>query len=113
MCIRDSLITTLYGTILANMILGPLAGKLEYLSELDINRKEMLHTGIISLIEGENPRILEKKMLIYIDPHDRAEYIRYHEQLRISKERDEKFYKHWIEQQNKEWESLREILETG
>lgn len=108
-----ALITTLYGTIFANMLLGPLAGKLEYLSELDINRKEMLHTGIISLVEGENPRILEKKMLIYIDPRDRAEYIRYHEQLRISKERDEKFYKLWIEQQNKEWESLREILETG
>lgn len=108
-----ALITTLYGTMLANMFLGPLAGKLEYLSELDINRKEMFRTGIISLVEGENPRIMEKKMLIHVDPQSRAEYIKYHEGVRISKERDEKFYKLWIEQQNKEWDDLKRVLETG
>ncbi len=108
-----ALLTTLYGTIMANMLLGPLAGKLEYLSELDLNRKEMFRTGVLSIVEGENPRIMEKKMLIYVDPQSRAEYMRYHENIRISKARDEKFYKLWVEQQNKEWENLREILETG
>lgn len=108
-----ALLTTLYGTMAANMVLGPLAGKLEYLSELDINRKEMFRTGIISIVEGENPRIMEKKMLIHVDPQSRAEYIKYHEGIRISKERDEKFYKLWIEQQNKEWDDLKRVLETG
>ncbi|MEX2462871.1 MAG: MotA/TolQ/ExbB proton channel family protein [Balneolaceae bacterium] len=108
-----ALITTLYGTIFANMLLGPLAGKLEYLSEIDKNRKEMIRAGIISMVEGENPRIMEKKMLIYLEPSSRARYTKYHEDLRISKERDEKFYKLWIEQQNKEWEDLKRILETG
>ncbi len=108
-----ALLTTLYGTVMANMFLGPLAGKLEYLSELDINRKEMFRTGILSMVDGENPRIMEKKMLIHVDPQDRAEYVKYHENMRISKERDEKFYKLWIEQQNKEWDDLKEILETG
>lgn len=108
-----ALLTTLYGTMAANMVLGPLAGKLEYLTELDINRKEMFRTGIISLVEGENPRIMEKKMLIHVDPHSRAEYIKYYENIRISKERDEKFYKLWIEQQNKEWDDLKRVLETG
>jgi|SRR6056297_830070 len=108
-----ALLTTLYGTVLANMVLVPLAGKLEYLSELDNNRKEMFRTGILSMIDGENPRIMEKKMLIHVDPHDRAEYVKYHENMRISKERDEKFYKLWIEQQNNGWEDLKEILETG
>jgi len=108
-----ALITTLYGSILANMIFGPLAGKLEYLSELDRNRKEMFRIGIISIIEGINPRIMEKKMLIYIDPKSRAEYIKHHEELSILKKRDEKFYKLWIEQQDKEWESLKEVLATG
>jgi len=108
-----ALLTTLYGTVVANMLLGPLAGKLEYLSELDINRKEMFRTGIISLVEGENPRIMEKKMLIHVDPKSRAEYLKYHEGIRISKDRDEKFYKLWIEQQNKEWDDLRRVLETG
>lgn len=108
-----ALLTTLYGTIFSNMMFGPLAGKLEYLSELDLNRKEMFRTGILSLVEGENPRIMEKKMLIYVDPHSRAEYIKHHEELSISKERDEKFYQLWVEQQDKEWENLKEVLKTG
>lgn len=108
-----ALLTTLYGTILSNMLLGPLAGKLEYLSELDINRKQMFRAGINSMVEGENPRIMEKKMLIYVEPQDRAEYIKYYENVRINKQRDEKFHKLWIEQQDKEWDDLRKILETG
>jgi len=108
-----ALITTLYGTIFANMIFGPLAGKMEYLSELDVNRKNMIRIGILSMVDGENPRIMEKKMLIFLDPASRVEYTRYHEGLRISKERDEKFYKLWIEQQNKEWQDLKRVLETG
>lgn len=108
-----ALITTLYGTIFANVFFGPLAGKLEYLSELDRNRKELFRIGIISIIEGENPRIMEKKMLVYIDPKSRAEYMKHHEELSILKKRDEKFYKLWIEQQDKEWESLKEVLATG
>ncbi len=108
-----ALITTLYGTLFANMFFGPLAGKLEYLSEIDKNRKEMIRTGIISMVQGENPRIMEKKMLIYLEPSARSKYTKYHEDLRISKERDEKFYKLWVEQQNKEWEDLKRILETG
>jgi len=108
-----ALLTTLYGAVIANMLLGPLAGKLEFLSELDLNRKEMFRTGILSMVDGENPRIMEKKMLIHVDPKGRAEYIMYHESLRIGKERDEKLYQLWIEQQNNEWDDLKRILETG
>lgn len=108
-----ALITTLYGSILANMFFGPLAGKLDYLSELDRNRKEMFRIGILSIIGNENPRIMEKKMLIYVDPKSRADYIKHHEELSILKQRDEKFYKMWIEQQEQEWESLKEVLKTG
>lgn len=108
-----ALLTTLYGSMLSNMVFNPLAGKLAFLSEIDINRKEMFKVGILAIVEGENPRIMEKKMLIYIDPHDRAEYIKHHEELKILKERDERFYKLWIEQQDKEWESLKEVLKPG
>jgi chemotaxis protein MotA len=108
-----ALLTTLYGTIISNVVLGPLAGKLEYLSELDINRKRMFRVGLLSMVDGENPRIMEKKMLIFVDPKSRAEYIRYHEGIRIGKDRDEKFYKLWIEQQDEQWDNLRKVLETG
>ena len=108
-----ALLTTLYGSMFSNMLAGPLAAKLGYLSEIDLNRKRMFRVGILSIVEGENPRIMEKKMLIHIDPHSRAEYIKHHEELKIIKQRDEKFYKLWIEQQDKEWENLKEILKAG
>ncbi len=108
-----ALLTTLYGTIFANMIFNPLAGKLEYLSELDVNRKKMFQVAIISIVDGENPRIMEKKMLNYVDPQNRAEYLEFHDGIRITKEREEKLYKFWTEQQSSGWEDLRKTLETG
>ena len=108
-----ALLTTLYGTVAANMFFNPLAGKLEYLSELDTNRKWMFRVAIMSIVDGENPRIMDKKMLNYVDPRDRAEYLQFHEQIRLTKEHEEKLYKSWHEQQNSTWDDLRKTLETG
>lgn len=108
-----ALITTLYGTIFANMILGPLAGKLEYLSKLDLNRKEMFRVGILSMVEEENPRIMENKMLIYLEPKQRAEYKKYHDKLPYGTNRDEQLYQKWPSYQNEEWEKLNENLEVA
>jgi len=108
-----ALLTTLYGTIFANMVFNPLAGKLEYLSEMDINRKQMFRIAIMSIVEGENPRLMEKKMLNFVDPRSRAEYLQFHDNIRITKEREEKLYQYWVEQQSSGWEDLRKTLETG
>jgi len=105
-----ALITTLYGSIFSNMILGPLAGKLEYLSKLDHNRKQMFRVGILSIVDEENPRIMEKKMLLYLDPKNRAEYLKFHEELSIGNDRDKKLYNQWIEYQDKKWKTLNESL---
>ncbi|PAU94618.1 motility protein A [Aliifodinibius salipaludis] len=106
-----ALITTLYGTILSNMILGPLAGKLEYLSKLDLNRKEMFRVGVLSMVEEENPRIMENKMLIYLEPKKRAEYKKYHEKLAYGTDRVDRLYQKWPTYQTEEWEKLNENLE--
>ena len=111
--IAVALLTTLYGSMFSNMLFAPLAGKVEYLAEKDLKRKRMFRIGVLSMVEGENPRIMEKKMLIYIEPHQRAEYVKHHEGLKIMKARDEKLYKLWKEQQGKEWENLKKILEPG
>lgn len=108
-----ALLTTLYGSIFSNMVFTPLAGKLEFLNELDINRKQLFKVAILSMVEKENPRIMEKKMLVFIEPKDRAEYLKHHEELKIIKQRDEKFYELWKDQQNQEWENLKKILEPG
>ncbi|NBW70143.1 MAG: motility protein A [Bacteroidetes bacterium] len=108
-----ALLTTLYGSIFSNMVFTPLAGKLEFLNELDINRKQLFKVAILSMAEKENPRIMEKKMLVFIEPKDRADYLKHHEELKIIKQRDEKFYELWKDQQTQEWENLKKILEPG
>lgn len=108
-----ALITTLYGTILSNMFFGPLAGKLEYLSKIDVNRKEMVRIGILSIVDGENPRVMEKRMLIFVEPDQRAEYLRHHETIRTASAYDDRFYENWTNWQHIEWHRLRSNLEIG
>lgn len=66
-----ALVTTLYGSLLANWILGPVAYKLTLQNSREINSKEMVLEGILSIQAGDNPRILAQKLLTYLDPKTR------------------------------------------
>jgi chemotaxis protein MotA len=57
-----ALLTTFYGSIIANIICLPIAGKLKTRSREEALAKEMTLQGIISLSNGDNPRILEQKL---------------------------------------------------
>lgn len=61
-----ALITTFYGSIIANIICLPIAGKLRTRSREEVLAKEMILQGIISLSNGDNPRILEQKLKAFI-----------------------------------------------
>lgn len=63
-----ALLTTFYGSVMANLVCMPLAGKLKGRSKEEGQAKEMVIEGVLSLTRGENPRILEQKMLAYIPP---------------------------------------------
>jgi chemotaxis protein MotA len=63
-----ALLTTFYGSVMANLIFVPIAGKLKRRSKEETLIMEMVVEGIISLTNGENPRILEQKMLSYVPP---------------------------------------------
>ena len=75
-----ALITTLYGSIMANLILIPMGGKLRTQDAMESKAKEMMIEGILSIQAGDNPRILATKLLSYLDPTDRksaeAEFIK-------------------------------------
>jgi chemotaxis protein MotA len=70
-----ALITTFYGAILANLIFIPLAGKLKRKSEKELLFKEACIDGIVSLAKGENPRILESRLLSFFTQTEKEEYI--------------------------------------
>jgi len=61
-----ALITTFYGSIIANIICLPVAGKLRTRSREEVLAKEIVLQGIISLSNGDNPRILEQKLRAFI-----------------------------------------------
>lgn len=67
-----ALITTFYGTVLANLVFQPLANKLKNRSRQELVIKEMIVEGLLSIQAGENPRIIEEKLNTFISPDMRG-----------------------------------------
>lgn len=66
-----ALVTTLYGSLIANWIMTPIATKLAAQNSTEIRTKEMIIEGVLSIQAGDNPRILAMKLLTYLDPKSR------------------------------------------
>jgi len=69
-----ALVTTFYGSILANFICTPIANKLEVKSKEEVWEKEMIIEGILSIQAGENPRIMEHKLKTFLSPEQKRKY---------------------------------------
>ena len=66
-----ALITTLYGSLLANWICLPVAAKLKADNEGEMMMKEVMIEGLLSIQAGENPRVIEEKLKSFLAPKDR------------------------------------------
>ncbi|MFP3040198.1 motility protein A [Treponema primitia] len=66
-----ALITTLYGSMVANLLMIPWSGKLQTMDATEAKVKEMAIEGVLSIQAGDNPRILGMKLLTYLNPLDR------------------------------------------
>jgi chemotaxis protein MotA len=66
-----ALITTLYGSMVANLMMIPWSGKLKSNDAAEAKVKEMEIEGVLSIQAGDNPRILAMKLLSYLTPTDR------------------------------------------
>ncbi len=66
-----ALITTLYGSILANWICSPVANKLKAYNADEIMLKEIMIEGLLSIQAGENPRVIEEKLKSFLAPAER------------------------------------------
>jgi len=67
-----ALITTFYGAILANLIFVPVKKKLELRSNSETGEMEVIIEGILSIQSGDNPRVVEEKLLAFLPPKERA-----------------------------------------
>lgn len=68
-----ALVTTFYGSVLANMVFLPIANKLKHRSAEEIFRKEAIIEGVLSIQAGDNPRIVQEKLKSFVAPKQREE----------------------------------------
>lgn len=70
-----ALITTFYGSLLANILCNPIASNLKQKSEKEVGEREMMLEGILAIQSGVNPRIVEEKLITYLPPKEKLEYL--------------------------------------
>lgn len=66
-----ALLTTLYGSLIANWLAGPTAAKLKVNNDMEIMMREITVEGLLSIQAGENPRVIEEKLKSFLAPSDR------------------------------------------
>ena len=67
-----ALITTLYGSLLANWICTPVSNKLKADNAVEMQQKEVMIEGLLYIQAGENPRVIEEKLKSFLPPKDRT-----------------------------------------
>ncbi|MFG6121323.1 MULTISPECIES: flagellar motor protein MotP [Thalassobacillus] len=68
-----ALLTTFYGTVMANLVFIPMAGKLENKTEQEIFLKQIIIEGVIGVQSGQNPKILEEKLSAFLSDEEKQE----------------------------------------
>lgn len=66
-----ALLTTFYGSVLANLVFSPMAGKLANKTDQEIFIKQVTIEGVIGVQSGQNPKILEEKLSAFLSGDER------------------------------------------
>ena len=77
--IAVAFVATIYGVALANLICLPVAGKLKIRHREEQMVKEMMLEGVISILEGMNPRMIETKLRTILFDSEPAELSKHSE----------------------------------
>jgi chemotaxis protein MotA len=64
--IAVAFVATVYGVGLANLLYLPISGKLKVKMKATMVAKEIMLVGVISILEGENPRLIEDKLKSFL-----------------------------------------------
>ena len=66
-----ALLTTLYGSLIANVFAIPIAKKLKCRSDEEVQEKELIAQGILSILNRESPRFLVERLNVQLSPTER------------------------------------------
>lgn len=61
-----AMITTFYGAVMANLFFIPMADKLSGRNEEEMVNMNIIFEGILSIREGEHPKLMEDKLRVYL-----------------------------------------------
>lgn len=71
--IAVAFVATVYGVGFANLIYFPFSGKLKTKVRSQLITKELMLVGVIGILEGENPRLIEDKLSSYLTRSEQEE----------------------------------------
>lgn len=66
-----ALLTTFYGSVLANVFTIPIAAKLKQRSKQESTKMNIIVAGVLGIVAGENPRVIREKLDSFLAPKDR------------------------------------------
>lgn len=69
--IAVAFVATVYGLSLANIVYFPIAGKLKLRHRSHMIAKEIILSGVIAILEVENPRLIEDKLKSFLNQGDK------------------------------------------
>ncbi|WP_301102958.1 flagellar motor protein [Propionivibrio sp.] len=64
--IAVAFVATIYGVGLANLVFLPMANKLKAHINRQVVQREMIVDGLVGIANGDNPRIIESRLLSYV-----------------------------------------------
>ena len=70
--IAAAFIATLIGVGSANVVFLPMANRLKELSEEEMHFRELTLEGILAIQAGDNPRVVQEKLMTFVPPSERA-----------------------------------------
>ena len=67
-----ALLTTFYGAVAANAIALPVANKLKLRSKMESVKMQIIITGTLGILAGENPNLLKEKLESFLPVAQRS-----------------------------------------
>jgi chemotaxis protein MotA len=67
-----ALLTTFYGALMANMLFLPFANKVRSQATAVIKAREIVQTGVMAIVRGDNPSMIEKRLLLCLGEDHKA-----------------------------------------
>lgn len=65
--IAVAFVATIYGVAMANLLFIPIGNKIKSVIQEESQFREMLIEGIVSIAEGDNPRIIQSRLYGFIN----------------------------------------------